>query len=93
MKTTSLNVLLFFFSLEDVLMEESMLHLVFEHMSMDLRKYMDVKLMDGNKIKSFLYQVNIKSYPLDNKGLKRAKICRLWLPCCSATNDECCTGT
>jgi hypothetical protein len=38
-------------------MEESMLHLVFEHMSMDLRKYMDVKAMDDKKIKSFLYQV------------------------------------
>jgi hypothetical protein len=34
-----------------------MLHLVFEHMSMDLRKYMDVKVMDDKKIKSFLYQV------------------------------------
>ncbi|XP_059469584.1 cyclin-dependent kinase 1-like [Neocloeon triangulifer] len=44
-------------TLHDVLMEESLLHLVFEHMSMDLRKYVDTKEMTSAKIKSFLYQM------------------------------------
>lgn len=48
------------YSLHDVLMEESKLYLVFEHMSMDLRKYMDSlgkNPMPGDTVRSFLYQV------------------------------------
>ncbi|XP_059476060.1 cyclin-dependent kinase 1-like [Neocloeon triangulifer] len=49
-------------SLHDVLMEESKLYLVFEHMSMDLRKYMDSlgkSTMPAETIKSFLYQITL----------------------------------
>jgi hypothetical protein len=41
-------------------MEESKLYLVFEHMSMDLRKYMDSlgkEPMPGDTVRSFMYQV------------------------------------
>jgi cyclin-dependent kinase 1 len=41
-------------------MEESKLYLVFEHMSMDLKKYMDSlgkTPMTAETVKSFLYQV------------------------------------
>ncbi|XP_065348288.1 cyclin-dependent kinase 1-like [Cloeon dipterum] len=44
-------------SLKDVLMDETTLHLVFEHMSMDLRKFMDVRELNAEKIRSFLYQI------------------------------------
>lgn len=50
-------------SLEDVLMEESRLYLIFEFLSMDLKKYMDTlgngKLMEPEVVKSYLYQVRI----------------------------------
>lgn len=49
-------------SLMDVLMEESKLYLIFEYLTMDLKKYMDTlekgKLMDPSLVKSYLYQVN-----------------------------------
>jgi len=47
-------------SLIDVLMEESRLYLIFEYLTMDLKKYMDSlgsKLMDPYMVKSYLYQV------------------------------------
>ncbi|XP_026333171.1 cyclin-dependent kinase 1 [Hyposmocoma kahamanoa] len=48
--------------LEDVLMEESRLYLIFEFLSMDLKKYMDSlgqgKFMDPAVVKSYLYQIN-----------------------------------
>lgn len=48
-------------SLEDVLMEESRLYLIFEFLSMDLKKYMDTlgngKLMEPEVVKSYLYQI------------------------------------
>ncbi|KAL4712416.1 hypothetical protein ACJJTC_001577 [Scirpophaga incertulas] len=48
--------------LEDVLMEESRLYLIFEFLSMDLKKYMDSlgsgKFMDPAIVKSYLYQIN-----------------------------------
>jgi len=47
-------------SLIDVLMEESKLYLIFEYLTMDLKKYMDSldnKLMDSTVVKSYLYQV------------------------------------
>ncbi|XP_012254072.1 cyclin-dependent kinase 1 [Athalia rosae] len=48
-------------SLEDVLMEESRLYLIFEFLSMDLKKYMDTlgngKLMDPKIVKSYVYQI------------------------------------
>ncbi|GLH05238.1 Cyclin-dependent kinase 1 [Gryllus bimaculatus] len=48
-------------SLEDVIMEESRLYLIFEFLSMDLKKYMDTlgsgNLLDKNQVKSYLYQI------------------------------------
>ena len=48
-------------SLEDVLMEENRLYLIFEFLSMDLKKYMDTlpadKMMDPDLVKSYLYQI------------------------------------
>ncbi|XP_011503497.1 PREDICTED: cyclin-dependent kinase 1 [Ceratosolen solmsi marchali] len=48
-------------SLMDVLMEESKLYLIFEYLTMDLKKYMDnlgtEKLMDPGLVKSYLYQI------------------------------------
>ncbi|KAI8442357.1 hypothetical protein MSG28_005879 [Choristoneura fumiferana] len=48
--------------LEDVLMEESRLYLIFEFLSMDLKKYMDSlgsgRLMSPGMVKSYLYQIN-----------------------------------
>jgi hypothetical protein len=57
------------YSLEDVLMEESRLYLIFEFLSMDLKKYLDSlgpnKFMDADLVRSYLYQVNLKiSIPL-----------------------------
>lgn len=49
------------FRLEDVLMEESKLFLVFEFLNMDLKKYMDSfpsgKYIDKKLVKSYCYQV------------------------------------
>ncbi|XP_045770226.1 cyclin-dependent kinase 1 [Maniola jurtina] len=48
--------------LEDVLMEEARLYLIFEFLSMDLKKYMDSlgsgKFMEPSLVKSYLYQIN-----------------------------------
>ncbi|XP_015593137.1 cyclin-dependent kinase 1 [Cephus cinctus] len=48
-------------SLVDVLMEEPRLYLIFEFLTMDLKKYMDSlgsgKLMDPSVVKSYLYQI------------------------------------
>ncbi|KAG7200009.1 hypothetical protein KM043_014430 [Ampulex compressa] len=48
-------------SLVDVLMEESRLYLIFEYLTMDLKKYMDSlgngKLMEPKMVKSYLYQI------------------------------------
>ncbi|KAF0297284.1 Cyclin-dependent kinase 1 [Amphibalanus amphitrite] len=47
-------------SLEDVLMQEKKLYLVFEFLSMDLKKYMDTlgsKQMDKQLVKSYTYQI------------------------------------
>lgn len=48
-------------SLEDVLMEDNRLYLIFEFLSMDLKKYMDSlptdKLMDPDLVKSYMYQI------------------------------------
>ncbi|XP_034952596.1 cyclin-dependent kinase 1 [Chelonus insularis] len=45
----------------DVLMEESRLYLIFEYLTMDLKKYMDTlgngKLMDPKTVQSYLYQI------------------------------------
>lgn len=47
--------------LEDVLMEESRIYLIFEFLSMDLKKYMDSlppeKHLDSQLVKSYLYQI------------------------------------
>ncbi|XP_034472350.1 cyclin-dependent kinase 1 [Drosophila innubila] len=47
--------------LEDVLMEESRIYLIFEFLSMDLKKYMDSlppeKQLDSQLVKSYLYQI------------------------------------
>jgi len=47
--------------LEDVLMEESRIYLIFEFLSMDLKKYMDLlppeKHLDSQLVKSYLYQI------------------------------------
>ncbi|XP_033210916.1 cyclin-dependent kinase 1 [Belonocnema kinseyi] len=48
-------------SLLDVLMEESKLYLIFEYLTMDLKKYMDNigsgKLMNPSTVKCYLYQI------------------------------------
>ncbi|CAO1376011.1 unnamed protein product [Diamesa serratosioi] len=48
-------------ALEDVLMEDSRLYLIFEFLSMDLKKYMDSipadNMMDSDLVKSYLYQI------------------------------------
>jgi len=47
--------------LEDVLMEESRLYLIFEFLSMDLKKYMDSlpaeKMMEPELVRSYLFQI------------------------------------
>lgn len=47
--------------LMDVLMEETRLYLIFEYLTMDLKKYMDTlgsgKLMEPKMVKSYLFQV------------------------------------
>ncbi|KAH8281840.1 hypothetical protein KR054_003194 [Drosophila jambulina] len=47
--------------LEDVLMEENRIYLIFEFLSMDLKKYMDSlpadKYMDSDLVRSYLYQI------------------------------------
>jgi cyclin-dependent kinase 1 len=53
------------YSLEDVLMEESRLYLIFEFLSMDLKKYLDSlgpnKMMEPDLVRSYLYQVKIRN--------------------------------
>lgn len=48
--------------LEDVLMEENRLYLIFEFLAMDLKKYMDTiphdKLMEPELVRSYLYQIS-----------------------------------
>ncbi|CAH0548889.1 unnamed protein product [Brassicogethes aeneus] len=48
--------------LEDVLMEENKLYLIFEFLAMDLKKFLDSftpgKFMDPKLVKSYLYQIN-----------------------------------
>ncbi|XP_059609392.1 cyclin-dependent kinase 1 [Phlebotomus argentipes] len=48
-------------TLEDVLMEENRLYLIFEFLSMDLKKYMDSlpddKMLGEELVKSYLYQI------------------------------------
>lgn len=48
-------------TLEDVLMEEARLYLIFEFLSMDLKKYMDSlgsgNMMDPDLVKSYLFQI------------------------------------
>ncbi|XP_055387305.1 cyclin-dependent kinase 1 [Condylostylus longicornis] len=48
-------------TLEDVIMEENRLYLIFEFLSMDLKKYMDSlpsdKVMDPELVRSYVYQI------------------------------------
>ncbi|XP_061261037.1 cyclin-dependent kinase 1 isoform X1 [Bos javanicus] len=48
-------------SLQDVLMQDSRLYLIFEFLSMDLKKYLDSippgQFMDSSLVKSYLYQI------------------------------------
>lgn len=48
-------------SLMDVLMEDNRLYLIFEFLSMDLKKYMDSlpaeRMMDPELVRSYLYQI------------------------------------
>lgn len=52
-------------SLVDVLMEESRLYLIFEYLTMDLKKYMDSLgngiMIEPKTVKSYLYQVCIQA--------------------------------
>lgn len=54
--------------LSDVLMEESRLYLIFEYLTMDLKKYMDSlgngKLMEPETVKSYLCQVKKKLFQI-----------------------------
>jgi hypothetical protein len=49
--------------LEDVIMQDNRLYLIFEFLSMDLKRFMDHNghLMDETLLKSFLYQVSKKT--------------------------------
>ncbi|TGZ47289.1 Uncharacterized protein DBV15_04192 [Temnothorax longispinosus] len=52
-------------NLIDVLMEESKLYLIFEYLTMDLKKYMDSlgnKLLEPAIVKSYLYQNTKNAY-------------------------------
>lgn len=55
------NCLYFGFSLQETLMDETKLYLIFEFLSMDLKKYLDTfesgKYMEPATVKSYLYQV------------------------------------
>lgn len=67
------------YSLEDVLMEESRLYLIFEFLSMDLKKYLDSlgpnKIMDADLVRSYLYQVNLKiSMPLQSSYTSQVSV-------------------
>lgn len=48
-------------TLEDVIMEDNRLYLIFEFLSMDLKKYMDSlapeKMMDSELVKSYMFQI------------------------------------
>lgn len=48
-------------TLEDVLMEDNRLYLIFEFLSMDLKKYMDSlpseRMMDSELVRSYLFQI------------------------------------
>lgn len=48
-------------SLQDVLMEDNRLYLIFEFLSMDLKKYMDSlaadKMLDAELVRSYMYQI------------------------------------
>uniref|UniRef100_A0A915HQ62 Protein kinase domain-containing protein n=1 Tax=Romanomermis culicivorax TaxID=13658 RepID=A0A915HQ62_ROMCU len=52
--------------LEDVILEEKSLHLIFEFLSMDLKKYIDTipdnEYMDKMLVKSYLYQISEALY-------------------------------
>ena len=54
-------IIVLFFSLQDVLMQDSRLYLIFEFLSMDLKKYLDSippgEFMDSSLVKSYLYQI------------------------------------
>lgn len=49
-------------TLEDVLMEDLRLYLIFEFLTMDLKKFLDTlepgEMMDPKLVKSYLYQIN-----------------------------------
>lgn len=59
--------------LMDVLMEETRLYLIFEYLTMDLKKYMDSldngKLMEPKMVKSYLYQVRGRSNMRDTRSI------------------------
>ena len=49
-------------SLQDVIMQESRLYLIFEFLTMDLKKYLDTaiapdEMMSGQLLKSYCYQL------------------------------------
>lgn len=66
--------------LEDVIMQENRLYLIFEFLSMDLKRFMDHhgELLDETLMKSYLYQVVL--FLLD-------KVFRSARACASAIND------
>lgn len=55
------SVIVLFFSLQDVLMQDSRLYLIFEFLSMDLKKYLDSippgQFMDSSLVQNYLYQI------------------------------------
>lgn len=61
----------FFFSLQDVLMQDSRLYLIFEFLSMDLKKYLDSippgQFMDSSLVKVRLLAHFISIYPRECK--------------------------
>lgn len=58
-------ILVCLFSLQETLMDETRLYLIFEFLSMDLKKYLDSiesgKFMEPALVKSYLYQVKFIS--------------------------------
>lgn len=61
-------VIVLFFSLQDVLMQDSRLYLIFEFLSMDLKKYLDSippgQFMDSSLVKVRILPNFVSVYPL-----------------------------
>ena len=71
-------------SLKDVIMQEARLYLIFEFLTMDLKKYLDTvsakDMVDKNLVKSYTYQIlQVSSKSLDNTVFDNHPKCRIWI--------------